>query len=97
MFEDWLQAPPVSDRQSEILILSFDGSDLADVNICFWLHACTFFGGSETERCFSCSEQRASLTVVARCSYRFGTVAMETAGLPACIDRTRHEMGEGCM
>lgn len=30
----------------------------------------------------------ASLTV-ARCSYRFGTVAMETTGLPACIDRTR--------
>lgn len=47
------------------------------------------FGGRETERCFSCSEQRVSLTVVARCSYRFGTVAMETTGLPACIDRTR--------
>lgn len=31
----------------------------------------------------------ASLPVVARCSYRFGTVAMETTGLPACIDRTR--------
>lgn len=47
------------------------------------------FGGRETERCFSCSQQRVSLTVVARCSYRFGTVAMETTGLPACIDRTR--------
>lgn len=39
----------------------------------------------------------ASLTVVARCSYRFGTVAMETTGLPACIDRTRQRWEKvGC-
>lgn len=33
-------------------------------------------------------ESHASLTL-SRCSYRFGTVTMETTGLPACLDRTR--------